>query len=185
MALRELWIYCIFFFQKICTTISRNWWESPNHGSCLQMHCPNQFWVAGAPGSLGPRTPNEISFFHNLLENLHTAFKLHLSTSRRKAGYSQAPGEANKTPTPQQPAEMSAFLQVNSVCSEPSAECALGFILNMEPYPWEKGWLGGNMWLLTTCQLQKIGLTFIRKRGQAGAQQAAFHQGRRREKTQC
>ena len=153
-----------FFFQKVCTTISRNWWESPNRGSCLQMHCPNQFRVAGAPGSLGPRTPNEISFFHNLLENLHTAFKLHLSTSRRKAGYSQAPGEANKTPTLQQPAEMSASLQVNSICSEPSAECALGFILNMEPYPWEKGWLGGNMWLLTTCQLQKIGLTFIGKR---------------------
>lgn len=54
---------------------------------------------------------------------------------------------------------MSAFLQVNSVCSVPDAECAPSFILNMEPYPWERGCLGGNMWLLsclTTCQPQKM-----------------------------
>lgn len=55
----------VFFFfpQKICPTISHNWWESPSHGFCLQMPCPNQFKVAGVPRSLCPRTLNEISFF--------------------------------------------------------------------------------------------------------------------------
>lgn len=55
MVLREVWIYCILF-QKICTTTSHNWWESPNCGSCLQMYRPNQSQVAGAPRSLCPRT---------------------------------------------------------------------------------------------------------------------------------
>lgn len=145
LALSELWIYCTFskrFAPPFLITDEKGPIMDPACKCAVLINLKGQ---VHSPCSLYPRTQNEISlrhtlsvgasFFRNLLEPCTWHLSFTQAHHQEEEGCSQAPREANKIPTLQQPAEMSAFLQVNSVCSVPSVEC----FTNTVPYPWEGG----------------------------------------------